>query len=144
LQLCKVIKDSDGTKNIFFEYTKRELWEKSQKFLSSPVKKILYSDKMQEDTFSISGINALSHYSRLNPETYDTIAVWDRLFSGLSIQYNEIEGIYKIEIWKYPTFMPHQSDKKIVDKLSLYLSMKDDPDARVEKELEKLIENMPW
>ena len=144
LQLCKVVKDDAGTKNIFFDCTKGELWEKSQKYLSSPVKKIFYSDKIQEGTFSISGINALSHYSRLNPESYDTLAIWDRIFSELSLQYNEIEGIYKIEIWKYPTFMPHQSDGKIVDKLSLYLSMKDDPDARVEKELEKLIENMSW
>ena len=144
LQLCKVTKDSAGTKNIFFEYTKGELWEKSQKYLSSPVKKVLYSDSIQEGSFSISGINALSHYSRLNPEPYKTMAIWDRMFADLSIQYNEIEGINKIEIWKYPTFMPHQSDKKIVDKFSLYLSMKDDPDARVEKELEKLIENMSW
>jgi len=144
LQLCKVSKDGDGTKNIFFDCTKGELWEKSQKYLSSPVKKILYSDNMPVESFSISGINALSHYSRLNQEPYDTMAVWDRMFFALSAQYNEIEGIHKIEIWKYPTFMPHQSDKKIVDKLSLYLSMKDDPDARVEKELEKIIENMPW
>ena len=144
LHLCKGKKDGTGTKSIFFEYTKGELWEKSQKYLLSPVKKILYSDVMPEGNFSISGVNALSHYSRLNPERYDTIAVWDREFSESSAQYNEIEGLYKIEIWKYPVFMPHQPDNKIVDKLSLYLSMKDDPDARVEKELETLIENMPW
>ena len=40
--------------------------------------------------------------------------------------------------------MPHQPNPKIVDKLSLYLSMKEDPDAHIEKELEELIENMPW
>jgi len=55
-----------------------------------------------------------------------------------------MEGRYTIEIWKYPTCMPHQPNTKIVDKLSLYLSMKDDPDARIERELEELIENMPW
>jgi len=144
LQLCKVKKDGAGTKNIFFEYTKGELWEISQKYMSTPVKKIVYSDVMPEGIFSVSGINALSHYSRLNPEQYDTLAIWDRTFSELSVQYNEIEGLYRIEIWKYPTSMPHQPDNKIVDQLSLYLSMKDESDARVEKELEKLIENMPW
>ena len=144
LQLCKVKKDSAGTKNIFFEYSKRELWEKSQKYFSSPVKKILYSDTVPEDIFSISGINALSHYSRLNPEPYGTVAIWDRKFADSFIRSNEIEGNYKIEIWKYPVFMPHQPDHKIVDKLSLYLSMKNEPDARVEKELGILIENMPW
>ena len=144
LQLCKGIKDSAGTKNIFFEYSKRELWEKSQKYLSSPVKKILFSDTVPEGAFSISGINALSYYSRLNPEQYGTVAIWDRKFVESSIPYNEIEGNYKIEIWKYPAFMPDQPDHKIVDKLSLYLSMKNEQDARVEKELDILIEDMPW
>jgi hypothetical protein len=32
----------------------------------------------------------------------------------------------------------------VVDKLSLYLSMKDEPDARIEKELEIMIEEMKW
>lgn len=40
--------------------------------------------------------------------------------------------------------MPGMSANKIVDKLSLFLSLKNEPDACVEKELEILIENMPW
>jgi hypothetical protein len=98
---------------------------------------------LPDGNFSISGINALSHYSHLNPEQYETMAIWEKTFSELSMQYNEIEGIYKIEIWKYPAFMPGMSANKIVDKLSLFLSLKNEPDARVEKELEILIENMP-
>jgi hypothetical protein len=144
LQLCQTQKDDNGTKIICFEQNKRELWEKAQKYLTSPVKKILYSDTLPDGNFSISGINALSHYSHLNPEQYVTIAIWDKTFSELSPQFNEIEGIYKIEIWKYPAFMPDMSGNKIVDKLSLFLSLKNEPDARVEKELEILIENMPW
>ncbi len=144
LRLCKVEKGDGGTKIIRFDDARRELWNRSQKYLASPVKRVLYSDTPPEGNFSVSGINALSHYSHLNPEPYGSVAIWDRLFADSSIPYNEIEGNYKIEIWKYPTSMPGQPDGKIVDKLSLYLSMKDDPDARVEKELEILIENMPW
>jgi hypothetical protein len=144
LQLCQTQKDDNGAKIICFEHNKRELWKKAQKYLSSPVKKVLYSDTFPEGNFSKSGINALSHYSHLNPEQYATMAIWDKAFSELSMQYNEIEGNYKIEVWKYPAFMPDVSGNKIVDKLSLFLSLKDEPDARVEKELEILIENMPW
>ncbi|MDR2914294.1 MAG: hypothetical protein LBV74_05625, partial [Tannerella sp.] len=143
LRLCEASKDDTRTKIIHFGY-KRELWEKSQKHLSSPVKKILYSDSVPEGDFSISGINALSRYSHLNPEQYGSVAIWDRMFSESFALHNEIEGNYKIEIWKYPVFMSGQPDNKIVDKLSLYLSMKDNPDARVEKELEILIENIQW
>ena len=144
LQLCKIRKDDTGTKIIYFEFSKRELWKKTQKYFTSPVKKIVYSDVLPEGNFSISGINALSHYSHLNPEQYATMAIWEKTFSKLSVQHNEVEGIYEIEIWKYPAFMPNMSDKKIVDKLSLFLSMKNEPDARIEKELEILIENMQW
>jgi len=86
----------------------------------------------------------LANYSHLNPEQYETFAIWEKDFADLSIQFNEIEGVYKIEIWKYPTLIPCQTDNKYVDKLSLYLSLKSEPDARVEKELEILIENMQW
>jgi hypothetical protein len=144
LQLCKSKKDGAGTKIIFFESGKRELWEKSQKHLSSPIKRTLYSDVLPEDDYSVSGINALSHYSHLNPERYGSVAIWDRRFTEPTVPYNEIEGNYKIEIWKYPTTMPGQPDGAFVDKLSLYLSLKDDTDARVEKELEIIIENMQW
>jgi hypothetical protein len=144
LQLCKTQKDDAGTKLICFEQNKRALWKKAQKYLSSPVKKILYSDVFPEKRFKIGRINALAHYSHLNPEQYETIAVWNKDFADWSVPFNEIEGIYKIEIWKYPPFMSYQTDSKYVDKLSLYLSLKDEPDARVEKELEILIENMQW
>ena len=144
LQLCQTQKDDTGTKIICFEKNKRELWKKAQKYLFSPVKKILYSDILSDKNLKNSGINALAHYSHLNPEQYETIAIWDKDFSDLSIQFNEIEGVYKIEIWKYSPSMPCSADSKFVDKLSLYLSLKDEPDARVEKELEILIEKMPW
>jgi hypothetical protein len=63
---------------------------------------------------------------------------------AFEVKFNEVEGLYKIEVWKYPTTMPFLSNKNVVDKLSLYLSMKDEPDARIEKELEIMIEEMKW
>ena len=41
LQLCQTEKDDTGTKIICFEQNKRELWAKAQKYLSSPVKRIV-------------------------------------------------------------------------------------------------------
>lgn len=141
--LCQVELDNTNTKQIHFVGPKQDLWEKSQEYLSSPVNKILYSDTKPAGDFSISGVNALSHYSHLNPEEYATLAIWDKLFKPAIKQFNSIEGLYRVEIWKYPTFMPNQ-DNKFVNKLSLYLSMKDEPDPRIEKELEIMIEEMKW
>jgi hypothetical protein len=148
LEDCKMcsteIKDNTGIKYIQFGDLKRELWTKAQNYLSSPVKKVLYCDDIPEGNFSISGVNALSQYSHLNSEQYETRAIWDKLFNPTGAQFNEVEGFYKIEIWKYPTNMPFLLNHNVVDKLSLYLSMKDEPDARIEKELEIMIEEMKW
>lgn len=144
-KLCSTeIKDSTGIKYIRFGSDKRELWAKAQNYLSSPVKKVLFCNAVPEGSYSISGINALSQYSHLNPEQYETKAIWDKLFNSSGDQFNEVEGLYKIEIWKYPTTMSSLSNHKVVDKLSLYLSMKDEPDARIEKELAIMIEEMKW
>ncbi|MDR1879444.1 MAG: hypothetical protein LBQ78_00740 [Tannerellaceae bacterium] len=143
-RLCQTRKDDAGMKIIRFAHPKRELWEQSQKYLSSPVKKILYSDSLPGEYFSISGVNALSHYSHLNPERYGSVAIWDKFAQTIHIQHNELEGNYQIEVWRYPTTIPYQSERKLVDKLSLYLSMKNNPDPRIEKELEILIAEMKW
>jgi DNA-binding MarR family transcriptional regulator len=142
--LCETEIDSTRTKHIYFTSSKRELWEKSQKYLSSPVKRVLYADVIPKGHFSISGVNALSHYSHLNPEQHETLAIWDKHFESANGQYNEIEGLCKTEVWKYPTSMPNQENYKVVDKLSLYLSMQNDSDPRIEKELEIMIDEMKW
>jgi hypothetical protein len=144
-KLCSTeIKDNTGIKQIRFGGYKRELWAKAQNYLSSPVKKVLYCDAIPEGNFNISGVNALSQYSHLNSEQFETRAIWDKHFNLPGNQFNEVEGLCKIEIWKYPTTMPSFSNHIFVDKLSLYLSMKDEPDARIEKELEIVIEEMKW
>jgi hypothetical protein len=143
-KLCYIETDNTRTKFIRFKDFKRELWTKAQRYLSSPVRKVLYCDAIPEGDFSISGVNALSHYSRLNPEQYGAMAIWDKQFNPSTGQYSEIEGLYKVELWKYPVTIPYQPNGGIVDKLSLLLSMKDDPDSRIEKELEIMIEEMKF
>jgi len=141
--LCHCDKSADGTKNISFTLPKRELWTKAQACLTSPVKKVYYSDNLPDTPYAVSGVNALAHYSHLNPERYGSVAVWDKYFA-MNDLYNEVEGDYSIEVWKYPPVMPSQPSAKTVDKLSLYLSLKDEIDARIERELQLMIEKMPW
>jgi hypothetical protein len=55
------------------------------------------------------------------------------------VNVNPIEGDFCVEIWQYP---PIPTDKEYVDKLSLVLSLQDDHDPRVEKEVELIIEKL--
>ena len=55
---------------------------------------------------------------------------------------NNYDGHVVIEIWKYPVVS--KGHPQWVDKLSLAISLKDDDDPRVEKEVERLINEMTW
>lgn len=91
------------------------------------------------------GINALSFYSDLNPERMQTKVMYDADFrkareTGELPELNRIEGYTRIEVWKYPPVI--QPGQKTVDRLSLALSLREDKDPRVEKEIELMIKKL--
>lgn len=119
-----------------FESNPKSLWEKAQPFLTNPVKKVVFLHK-EIDEGEIGGITALSHYTMLAPENIPT-----RVFTKFDNKWSSIyEDVQRIEIWKYP---PIIKEEGYVDRLSLFLSLKGDKDPRVEKELEIMINQMPW
>lgn len=146
LNFLKSSKKENGTKRISLSYPLKEQWEKAKEMLRNPIKKTIFVDKIPEGYFAISGVNALAYYSHLNPEVQETFATTEQEVKALikkGWQINETEGKFRIEIWIYPPCM-YERNKPYVDKLSLYLSMQEEKDPRVEKELELLINGMKW
>lgn len=144
--LCRSEIIPNVEKRISFIEDKRALWNGGLKYMRSPIKRVVYTDgELPAATTVISGINALSHYSHLNPERRQTVAIYDKDYNK---SFKDIQGIYedegntRIEVWIYPPEMFPSSG--YVDQLSLYLSMQNIHDARVEKELEIIIEKMQW
>lgn len=136
----ELIKVSQGkSKLIELHHTPRELWEKALPFLENPVAKIVYTDDVI-DTWQ-SGINALSEYTMINPEPRACYAITKAALKTLSTRVNEKFGNNIVEIWKYS---PHLlSSTNTVDKLSLYLSLRQTEDERVQIELDNLL-NALW
>ena len=144
LRLCKIEMDENRVKRIFFEGTKKEVWERSLPYLKNPIKKKLYCDDIVTDLpFTKGGVTALAHYTSLNPDetkTYvmDAKGYKDLQHNSIFVNRNDVEGNIIIEIWNYPPL--HQD---YADPLSLYLTLRDDRDPRTEKELEIMI-NKLW
>lgn len=136
LKLLSIEKNGRDSKRLIFSQDKRELWDKAQAYLSSPIKSYGYIFEQYNDGM-IGSYSALSHYSMLNGEEFPTRV----LTETPSFEIYNIEDVQRIEIWKYP---PIPTATEFVDKLSVYLTLKDDHDPRVEKELEIMIKNMPW
>lgn len=129
-------------KNIVIEQSNRDLWDAVQPHLIGPIKTTYYSSEPINSGL-IAGTAALSHYSMLAPEEVLTKAVTLDQFAELkrnNHKFYTFEDVQRIEVWKYPPI----TESAYADKLSLYLTLKDDNDPRVQKELETMINEMPW
>ena len=141
LELCTLVVDANKEKRLHFDLRRQALWEKALTLLNSPLKKSFYCDNVKEETFyPQGGISALAHYSMLVPDAVKTLVAVERTDAAKQENFERInswDGAYKIEVWKYP---PIAADDGFVDRLSLALTLKNDEDPRVHKEVERIIE----
>lgn len=142
--LCK-LKRLEKTIVVQFNADKAALWSSAQAYLINPIVKISFCDEIKKTDFSIGGISALAEYGDINPE-YVTTFVLDKdeykllMSKKQIIKDNPYDGKYRIEIWKYN---PKQIlNGSYVDFLSLFLTLKDNADPRIQKELNKMIEKL--
>jgi hypothetical protein len=126
-------------KQIFFTGKGKNLWEKAQPFLQNPVERVLFTDEILN--LAKSNINALAHYTMLNDEQKIYYTIDKQCFKNLNITTDKYCGENKIEIWRYPALL---TENGFVDKLSLYLLLKDIDDERIEIELENMINEIKW
>ena len=144
LKLCRIELGDDSYKRIVFNEDKSALYNLAKPYLINPVHERLYCEGLKNaNQYKQAGISALSHYSALNPDEMCTIAIpitqWRQCNATDFIGINPYEGKYCIEVWHY---LPISTDAQYVDKLSLALSLQDDHDPRVEKEVEQMIEQI--
>jgi hypothetical protein len=136
-------------KCIQFNYDKVKLWEKIEEngFWNYPVFKRVYIDElpMGVKTWDCN-TSALSEYSDINQSRQNYVAIGRREYNKLNkqnlfINANPTEGNYCLEVWKYnPGILSHTAiiTELIVDPLSLYLTLKNTPDERIEMALEQI------
>ena len=129
------------TKTIWFILAGRELWNAIEPMLVNPVERVVYTDAPFEGGF-VSGINALSEYSMINSDKESIFAIGKDYYRLEQKRTNKEFGSTRLEVWKYkPSLLTKNS---IVDKLSLYLSLRENEDERIQIELENMINEMLW
>ena len=142
--LVDVDVSNNGTKRIHFEKEGKQLWEEAEPLMQNPIKSVWYADEEVAQGV-VGGINALSHYSALNPERMQTKVIHEPEFrkakeTGALPDLNILDGDTRIEVWKYPPVI--EKEVGFVDRLSLVLSLREDDDPRVEKEIELMIDRL--
>ena len=150
LGLCQKVSDGAKRKAIHFVRMGKELWEQARPFLVNPVEERIYCDELlTEEHFKTCGINALAHYTWLNPDPERIIMMTvkqlrDYRAAGVIVRPNEFDGNIIIEAWKYPPVTNIGTETEWVDRLSLAISLREDADPRVEGEVERLINEIEW
>ncbi len=132
-----------------FTGSQRELWSKAQPFLRSPVRKRLFVRHTRDTNGGIhAGLTALAHYSMLTAPAYITYALsredWKSFHQRrqvVAVPYQDADT-HEIEVWSYPPAL--FAERAVVDPLSLYLSLQDNPDERIEASLEEMMRKLGW
>lgn len=140
----------DKEKFIRFGFKRQELLNDALKrnILLTPVIKRVYVDEIPLGiTKRYCNLSALPEYSDINPSRQEFLAIEKTIFYALQksnalVNVNANDGHYCLEVWKYnPDTLvgQHANNAQVVDPLSLYLSLKDNHDERIEMALEQLI-----
>lgn len=136
-------------RHLSFAETGKPLWEKVLPYLNTPVRKRLYvASSMQTGKGSLAGESALAKYTML-AEPKIPIFAFSTDEWNLRMQHDKISkltlpepGSFEIELWKYDPHLFAHEEK--VDRLSLYLSLKNSTDERVQSALDALLGGMEW
>ena len=145
-------RETDDSKRKVVQFTSvgKALYDKALEYLQNPVESQLYCDALDsKKRFPTCGINALSHFSMLSPDPERMVAVSKKDLKELRkedaiVGENRYDGSVFIEVWKYPPVTEEGYDGEWVDKISLALSLADDQDPRVEKEVERMLGEIKW
>lgn len=148
--LCEKVAIDSRSRAIRFKWSGRELWEEASRFMINPVEKRIYCDGLDcRKRYPVSGINALAHYTMLNPDSEQWLMMTRKEYrtnsaDRLLVNPNEFDGDIIIEVWKYPVVIRKDTIAEYVDPLSLVMSLKQDEDPRVEEEIEQIINKFKW
>lgn len=127
-------------KKLEFKGTKREVWNKAKEFMKNPVRKrVEFMELADHNNLIVSGINALSRYSNLSEDTHPVFAVSSEHYKSVR-ELNQINkyGETVLEVWNYDPML--LGKKGVADPFSLYLSLKDQDDERVQIALKEMLE----
>lgn len=126
----------------------RSLWEKALKFLQNPVRRRIWVKHCNTYPGLEAGLTALARYSALAEPVNPVFAVEKKKWRELRNLNSFIElpiaepSACQIEVWSYSPGLFAQNG--VVDRFSLYLSLKNTNDERVESALEEMMEQVRW
>jgi hypothetical protein len=139
---------SGKTVTVRFVGQRRDLWKRALPMLRSPVQQEGYF-RVKGDLLPPmleAGLTALAHYSDLADSRQRTLATWRMVRPAPNVAepvpYRDT-GTVLIQRWWYPPALLAE-DERTVDQLSLFLSLRESADERIQSALAQLMEGVKW
>lgn len=132
-----------------FNRDKKQVWETALERLRSPVKKRFWVKAFSNKPFGLrAGLSALAHYSNLAEPANPVLALegkqWKKVHNTDDVMILDIaeSNASELEVWSYSPKL--FGEKGVVDRFSLFLSMREDNDERVQSSLKGMMEQVEW
>jgi DNA-binding MarR family transcriptional regulator len=147
--LCEVVREGK-TRRMTFTAAGRNLWEKALPSLGTPVRARHWIRRLVPGGWGkvVAGLTALERYTSIADDRVPTFALWRNRVRGgtdrgeLDVGDGPDDAEAAVEFWTYDP--ARLANGNCVDRLSLYLSLRDTADERVRKELAALLEGIEW
>jgi len=134
---------------LVFPGPKRELWSRAQSLLRTPIRMRRHIRAFDMRSGGVrAGLTALAHYTMLAEPDKTVFALGTKKWRMKKQQYEahivpaQEREACEIEIWSYDPSLFAQNG--LADRLSLYLSLKDNQDERVEAAVRQMMEGLRW
>lgn len=146
--LC-TLESKGRTMRIHFNHHGRNLWDAALPFLANPERHFDWVRwERPGEPAVLAGLSALSEATLLAAPRIPTFAIRNKEYQALmksgeihkTLQRDEANAC--IEAWSYDPRVLAKEGR--ADALSLYLTLRDSPDERVQQQLETLLEAVPW
>jgi hypothetical protein len=145
--LCEAIR-TWRTVSLHFKQRGKNLWRQAEPLLTTPVRRKIWIRWGQPRARAVvAGTTALSKGSMLAEDRVPTYAMRDRNLTA-ALDKGEVFGCggaeeaeARMEAWKYDPWV--LAGEEIADRCSLYLSLRQSGDERIQKEIRFLIDGIP-
>lgn len=144
LEHFQLARRNPQNKHLEFPFVGNALWKKALPLLKNPCKKHIGVERVPDGLTAFpSGISALSEQSMLSADAQLQFAVEAKKLNKLKLtdQCPEEDAPVLLELWTYP---PNLIGGDSIDPLSLYLTLQNDPDERVQIALDEMMKGIPW
>lgn len=144
-ELCDPVRNGRVV-TLRFHVERRALWQKALPWLASPVRATHWVRWEKPPAQALmAGMTALSRATMIADDRTPVYALHHKASkdNAFEICADRIDATARLEIWNYnPRLLTIREE--MVDPLSLFLSLRHDPNERVQDQLETLIEQFPW